>query len=63
MVGIVNAHHAADFMNPVIGSKEQVFGNLDSSPVQILQRGDAVCRTKFPAKLVFADLKLFFQIV
>ncbi len=63
MIRIVNANRTADFMNAQGGGFEQMAGDTDSPPVQVLKRSDAVVCTELPADAVFADIKSCLQIV
>ena len=63
MIRVVDADCTADLVNTQGRGFEQVAGNTDSPPVQVLKRSDAVVVAKLPADPVFADIKFHFQIV
>ena len=63
MICIVDADCTADLVNTQGRGFEQVAGDTDSPPVQVLERCDTIVFAEHPAEAVFTDTESGFQII
>ena len=63
MIRVVDADCTADLVNTQGRGFEQVAGDTDSPPVQVLERCDTIVFAELPADAVFTDAESGFQII